>query len=241
VDEIHQVSWAITVVAVLAAGVVAWFGDAARQERHAARRERDKAREQRDAAESYTKDAQQKQATAEDRLRLLDDAARTEIDEQSGVVAQLEEAAKLVGLVKADLASERDRGDRYFRCIETIEKERNQWQEAYDLAASGHATAQQMMMSELGRLSKRMERAKRYLSGEVDAPEAIVRDRDPNEWRIEQARGALDTVVDPRLQAISETYAEATGPEGTIVKGIDRPPLELTAEEAAARVSPDPA
>ncbi len=239
-DEIHQVwVWALLAVAVFLAAVFGWLSRwGARNERDAARRDRDKAGEQRDETEVSLKGVEVALATAEERLRHLDAAAQKEIDEESGVVAQLEAAAKLVGQVKADLTAERDRGDRYFRCIETIEKERNQWQQAYEAAASGHATAQQMMMTELGRLSKRMERAKRYLKGEVEPPEGLVREKDPNEWRIEMAILGLDTVVDRRLQAVAESYQEATGPGGTIVKGVERTPLELTSDEAASRDAP---
>lgn len=232
-DETHQLYGAIAVGLALVAAFILWRGRVV-AERDAARRDRDKAREQRDETEVSLK-------AAEERLGHLDDDARKEIDEATATLGPLAAAAQLVAQAKADLTSERDRGDRYFRCIETIEKERNQWQQAYELAASGHATAQQMMMTELGRLSKRMERAKKYLKGEVEPPEAVVRDRDPNEWRIEMAILGLDTVVDRRLQTISDSYAEATGPEGTIVKSVERPPLELTPEEAASRTAPETA
>jgi hypothetical protein len=142
-----------------------------------------------------------------------------------------EEADGKLVEAKELLDSERARGDRYFRSIETVERERNQWQDAYSASAAGHANAQQMMLSELGRLSKRMLRAKEALErkpgGDV-APGATDK-------RVADAIKLLDTRMDPRLQAIHDAFVAEHDPDTGIAQQIERPTLELSEGEAAQR------
>jgi chromosome segregation ATPase len=164
-------------------------------------------------------------------------AAQANLDDAKAQIEQAQQIAEETDghLVEAKklLDSERDRGDRYFRCIETVERERNQWQDAYSASAAGHANAQQMMLNELGRLSKRMLRAKDALEREPggDVPPGT------EDKRRTDALKLLDTRMDPRLQAIHDSFAAEHDPETGIGAQIERPEHDLTEGEAAQRKS----
>ena len=150
------------------------------------------------------------------------DSAAQRLNEN--LIETVKDRAKLGREVEAlgqSLLSERARADRYFRSIETIERERNEWQQAYEVASTGHANAQSMMMEELGRLGRRLERAKAALKR--DPPDAA-------------AALAQLTQIEPNagLKELAEKYRGEHGPEGIQAK-IERTIVDLTPTEAEER------
>lgn len=147
------------------------------------------------------------QAQEEARKRELDELQR-ELDELRGIADDSYERAM-----------------RYFRCIETIERERNDWHAAYEKAVSGHARAQEMMLGELGRMGRRIESAQEALR--ADPPQ------------VERAHALLATTAKEEVLRLPEEYQVEHDPETGVGASVQRSVLDLTEDEVRQR-SGDP-
>lgn len=159
-------------------------------------------------------------------------AAQTHLDEAARLVSSAErqeEARKKeldalesgLDALRRDVEDNYERAMRYFRCIETIERERNEWQAAYEKAVSGHGRAQEMMLGELGRMGRRIEGAQKAL--EADPPQ------------VERARALLSTRAKDEVLKLPEQYAADHDPETGAGAAIQRSVLDLTEEEVRQR------
>ncbi|NIR32907.1 MAG: hypothetical protein GWN84_27155 [Gammaproteobacteria bacterium] len=115
---------------------------------------------------------------------------------------RMETDVKAVVAANKKAQAERDeaaaRADRYFKVIEDIERERNDWAERCRSAIVGHSAAQDLMMADNARLLRRLE-----------AVAAEARKEQPDAAKLSR----LATVrPDPTLEALAEQYKAEHGP-----------------------------
>lgn len=143
------------------------------------------------------------------------------VEALDGIAATLARAQEALENAARTARDERARADRYFSSVEKIERERNQWQQAYESSVAGHGRAQELMMREVGRLAHRLRRAKALLDA---APLDVA-----------ELRRTLDTAPNEVLAAVQAQYGATHDPESGMASAIERPTLDLTPEERAAR------
>ncbi len=149
--------------------------------------------------------------------------ARIAQDEAHG--EELRALGRRLADVEAAADDSQQRAMRYFGCIETIERERNEWQAAYDQAVAGHARAQEMLLGELSRMGRRLDKARKALE---DSPP-----------HVEAALALVSTQPKDDVLALPAAYKRTHDPGEGVGSRIERPALDLTPDEARQRESRD--
>lgn len=124
---------------------------------------------------------------------------------------ELQQAAQALEEQKHLAREATDRADRFFRCIEKIEKERNDWFAAYEFAVNAHQNAQQALFSDLERLGKRLQAIKKIAKKELAL--AHQEERAPLDALARVAELA-DASLSPVVSRAVQEFASIHGEEG---------------------------